>query len=128
MPRKKNDGNKYQEILEDLRNRRQEILDKIDAIEAEEQPEAESVVYDTVDEANSQTNSSFSLRIEERELKLLRKIEQTIKSIEEGTYGKCNDCGKEISLDRLKARPVASLCIDCKTKQEKEEKRKRMFQ
>ena len=61
-----------------------------------------------------------SIRIRER--KLLKKIEEAVEQIDSGTYGICEICGQEISLKRLEARPVTTMCIDCKTEQEEEEK------
>jgi DnaK suppressor protein len=62
------------------------------------------------------------LRIRDRERKLIGKIKEALERIEQGTYGICEDCGEEISTERLKARPVTTLCIDCKKTQETEEK------
>jgi DnaK suppressor protein len=54
---------------------------------------------------------------------LLAKIEETLGKIDEGNYGVCDECGGEIAEGRLRARPVANLCIDCKTRQEELERR-----
>jgi RNA polymerase-binding transcription factor len=64
----------------------------------------------------------LSLRISDREIRLIRKIQQALNRIEEDAYGICDLCEKEISIPRLKARPVTTLCIACKTKQESFEK------
>jgi len=58
-------------------------------------------------------------RLRERERALLQKIEASLAKIEAGTFGTCVQCGEDIGLKRLEARPVASLCIDCKSQQEK---------
>ena len=60
----------------------------------------------------------LSLRIGDRESKLIRKIQQALDRMEDEDYGICDMCGKEISIVRLRARPVTTLCITCKTKQE----------
>ena len=65
---------------------------------------------------------SLSLRISDRESKLIRKIQQTLDRMEDEDYGICDMCGKDISIARLRARPVTTLCIECKTKQESFEK------
>jgi len=52
----------------------------------------------------------------------LKKIDEALDRINNGTFGICESCGEEISIKRIKARPVTTLCIDCKTKQEEEEK------
>ena len=61
---------------------------------------------------------SLSLRISDRESKLIRKIQQALDRMEDEDYGICDMCGKEISIVRLRARPVTTLCITCKTTQE----------
>ena len=77
---------------------------------------------DLGDQASAEADQNFTLRLREREQKLLKKIEEAIERINEGTFGICESCGGEISVKRLKARPVTTLCIECKTKQEAEEK------
>ena len=77
---------------------------------------------DLGDQASAEADQNFTLRLREREQKLLKKIEEAIERINEGTFGSCESCGGEISVKRLKARPVTTLCIECKTKQEAEEK------
>jgi len=78
---------------------------------------------DEVDHAASQSERNFELRIREREQKLIAKMEEVLVRIDDGTYGVCDGCGEEISEKRLIARPVTTLCIDCKTKQEQAERR-----
>ncbi|MGB9698775.1 MAG: RNA polymerase-binding protein DksA [Thermodesulfobacteriota bacterium] len=79
---------------------------------------------DPTDRANLETDRNFLLRIRDRERKLILKIKEALQRIEEGTFGICEECGEEISEERLKARPVTTLCIECKTKAEAEEKKK----
>ena len=79
-------------------------------------------VPDPNDRATLESGRSFELRIRDRERKLLSKIDEAIARIEDGSYGICEDCGEEIGLKRLEARPVTTLCIDCKTLQETREK------
>ena len=79
---------------------------------------------DPTDRANLETDRNFLLRIRDRERRLILKIKDALARIEDGTFGICEECGEEISEDRLKARPVTTLCIDCKTKAEEEEKKK----
>ena len=62
-----------------------------------------------------------SLRIRDRERRLIRKIQSALQRIDDGTYGICDECGEEIAIPRLKARPVTRLCINCKAKQEEDE-------
>ncbi|MCP4004776.1 MAG: conjugal transfer protein TraR [bacterium] len=74
---------------------------------------------DEIDSASSESGLAFVGRLRERERVLLQKIEAALAKIEAGTYGKCLSCGEDIGLKRLQARPVATLCIDCKSQQEK---------
>ena len=79
---------------------------------------------DPTDRANLETDRNFLLRIRDRERKLIGKIKEALGRIDDGTFGICEECGEDISEERLKARPVTTLCIDCKTKAEVEEKQK----
>jgi len=74
------------------------------------------------DLANLETDQNFLLRMRDRERKLITKINKCLTQIKDGTYGHCELCGEEIDFKRLEARPVASLCIACKTEQEKHER------
>lgn len=74
------------------------------------------------DLASAEIDRNFMLRLKGRERHLLKKIETAIEKIENKTYGICEACGCEIDIKRLEARPVTTLCIDCKTEQEEEER------
>ena len=76
---------------------------------------------DEIDSASSESGVAFVGRLRERERVLLQKIDASLAKIEAGTFGKCISCGEDIGLKRLRARPVADLCIDCKSEQEKRE-------
>ena len=78
---------------------------------------------DPTDQAAAELDNNFMLRLRGREQKLLKKIDEAIARIDEGSYGICESCGGQISLKRLEARPVTTLCIECKTEQEENEKR-----
>jgi DnaK suppressor protein len=65
---------------------------------------------------------AFTGRLREREATLLVKIDRALDKIKEGTFGTCESCGEKIGLKRLEARPVADLCIECKTEQERNER------
>jgi DnaK suppressor protein len=78
---------------------------------------------DEMDAASSEINLAFTGRLRERERRLLAKIDQALEKIEGNTFGLCESCGEEIGLKRLEARPVAELCIDCKSEQERLERR-----
>jgi len=79
---------------------------------------------DPTDRASLESDRNFELRMRDRERKLIAKMQEAIKRIDDGEFGICEVCGGPISEKRLLARPVTTLCIDCKTKQEKEEKLK----
>ena len=78
---------------------------------------------DEMDTASSEVNLQFTGRLREREQGLLSKIDSALQKIEEGVYGECASCGEDIGLKRLRARPVAELCIECKAEQEQRERR-----
>jgi DnaK suppressor protein len=78
----------------------------------------QTVFADPNDRATQESDMALELRNRDRERKLIKKINETIAKIEGGDYGYCDACGIEIGLDRLQARPTASLCIDCKTLEE----------
>lgn len=77
---------------------------------------------DPTDRASLESDRNFELRIRDRERKLANKIREALERIEEGEFGVCDSCGEEIGEARLKARPVTTLCIDCKTEQERQER------
>jgi DnaK suppressor protein len=77
---------------------------------------------DPTDRAALEADRNFLLRIRDRENKLIKKIKKALDRIENGTFGMCESCGEEITIERLKARPVTTLCIDCKTKEEAKER------
>ena len=74
---------------------------------------------DITDQASFQSDRNFELRIRDRERKLIAKMHEMIQKIDDGTYGRCENCDEEISEKRLIARPVSTLCIKCKTEQER---------
>ncbi len=73
---------------------------------------------DPLDRATEEQARNNQLRIRDRESRLIAKIKKTLQSIDDGTYGTCEECEEPIDIARLKARPVTSYCITCKTKQE----------
>ena len=77
---------------------------------------------DMGDQATAETDRDFMLRLRDRERMLLKKIDEAIEKIDKGTFGICEECHNEIGIKRLAARPVTTLCIDCKTRQEEAER------
>jgi len=78
---------------------------------------------DPNDRASQESDMALELRNRDRERKLIKKIDGTLLNISNDEYGYCNGCGEEIGLNRLLARPTATLCIDCKTLDEIREKK-----
>jgi len=80
---------------------------------------------DPTDRASMESNRNSVLRIRDRERKLIFKIQEALQRLDDGEFGICEQCGEEISIERLKARPVTTLCIRCKSDQEIEERKAR---
>ncbi len=78
-------------------------------------------MLDEVDMAVNDVEQGMKMRLGNRESLYFKKVEEALLRIKEGTYGLCLDCGAQIGLKRLEARPTAELCIDCKESQEKGE-------
>ncbi len=87
----------------------------------EELTDGNEVFADPADRATAESDRAFTLRIRDRERRLIRKIQAGLQRIEDGSFGVCEECGEEIGVPRLKARPVTKLCINCKSKQEEDE-------
>ncbi|MGN0008510.1 MAG: RNA polymerase-binding protein DksA [Desulfovibrionaceae bacterium] len=87
----------------------------------EELTDSNELFADPADRATAESDRAFTLRIRDRERRLIRKIQSALQRIEDGTYGVCEECGEDIGVARLKARPVTRLCINCKSKQEEDE-------
>jgi len=96
--------------------------DAVSSLTSEEESEA-----DTLDIAVAASNREFALRLADRERRMLTKIKGALGRMMEGEYGMCESCGEEITYGRLLARPVATLCIDCKTEAEQLGPRASMF-
>ncbi|QGY40945.1 RNA polymerase-binding protein DksA [Pseudodesulfovibrio cashew] len=87
----------------------------------EDMTESGEVYADPADRATAESDRAFTLRLRDRERKLVKKIQKAVERIEDGEYGICQECGDDISIARLKARPMTTLCINCKSKQEADE-------
>lgn len=115
---KKKDIEYFKEFLN---NRLEELLSHADdTVSGMTQPKEN--FPDPTDRASLESERNFMLRIRDRENKLIKKIRKALNRIERGTFGVCEECGENISIKRLKARPVTTQCIDCKTKEEASEK------
>ena len=87
----------------------------------EEMTDSHSSYADPSDLATAESDRSFTLRIRDRERKLITKIKEALKRMDDGEYGICEECGDDITIARLKARPVTTLCVSCKARQEEGE-------
>lgn len=76
---------------------------------------------DSVDASNDEVDKATTLRMSDRNRKYLTKINTALERLEDGDYGNCVECGEQIPVKRLKARPVTIFCIDCKEQREKQE-------
>ena len=104
-----------------LTSLKEELGEDIDRTVHTMQDEA-TVFADPNDRASQESDIALELRNRDRERKLIKKINESLSTIESGDYGYCESCGVEIGLKRLEARPTASLCIDCKELEERKEK------
>jgi len=77
--------------------------------------------FDEIDQASTDIEQSMRMRLCNREVFLVKRIEEALARIDEGTFGDCDECGEGIELRRLEARPIATLCISCKEDQERRE-------
>lgn len=110
---------KFKTLLEEKRDeiirRAKQTLDEDMTLDANDLP-------DEMDLASSEYLQSFTFRLRGREKGLLDKIEKALQRIEDGSFGNCEECGEEISVKRLEARPETTLCIRCKEDQERAER------
>jgi len=114
----------FEEFKTLLLSRRMELLTKaLKTMEGmTEMKEGREGFSDPMDRASLESDRNFLLRVRDRERKLILKIDEALKRIENGTFGICEVCGEEISEERLRARAVTTLCVNCKTDQEEKEK------
>ncbi len=110
------------EYFKDLLTKKKEVLIAEASKTIVDMSDDEETFPDPTDRASLETDRNFLLRIRDRERKLILKIDEALERIEDGTFGICELCGDDISDERLKARPVTTLCIDCKTDSEEKEK------
>jgi DnaK suppressor protein len=116
-------GKKYAAIRRDLERQRKAMLEE--AVEGLANPNGQETFPDVSDQASAEAEQNFLMRIREREQRLIKKIDEALARMEQDIYGICQRCEEEIPYPRLKARPVTTLCIDCKTLEEQEEKARR---
>lgn len=114
---------KYPDIRRALERQRADLLEEVgDVLTQHKTPEA---LPDVSDQASAEEDQRFSMRIMEREQNLLKKVNEALERMKNRTYGICEQCGEDIPYKRLKARPVTTFCIECKTLQEQKEQARR---
>ncbi|MEO8047056.1 MAG: TraR/DksA C4-type zinc finger protein [Nitrospirota bacterium] len=116
-------GKKYATIRRDLERQRKAMLEE--AVEGLANPNGQEAFPDVSDQASAEAEQNFLMRIREREQRLVKKIDEALERMNQNIYGICERCEEEIPYPRLKARPVTTLCIDCKTLEEQAEKARR---
>jgi len=116
-------GKKYAAIRRNLERQRKDMLEE--AGEGLANPKGQEAFPDVSDQASAEAEQNFSMRIREREQRLVKKIDEALERMDQNIYGICERCEEEIPYPRLKARPVTTLCINCKTLEEQEEKIRR---
>jgi DnaK suppressor protein len=104
-----------------LNNWKRDLMQEVDRTMLHMKDEAANFP-DPNDRATQESEFSLELRTRDRERKLIRKIDEAIKRIEDGTYGYCVETGEEIGIKRLEARPVATLCVEAQERRERREK------
>ena len=100
--------------LKDLENKLDGSVDHLNA--------SDDYFPDPTDRASAESDRNFDIRVQDRERKLIMKIKEAMERMEDGEFGICEDCGEPIGIKRLEARPVTTLCIECKIQREKQEK------
>jgi DnaK suppressor protein len=115
------------EQLEHFRNIlngwKRDLMEEVDRTVSHMKDEAANFP-DPNDRATQEEEFSLELRTRDRERKLIRKIDEALKRVEDGSYGYCLETGEEIGVKRLEARPVATLTIEA---QERRERRERQY-
>jgi len=100
---------------------KRQLMEEVDMTISHLKEEATNFA-DPSDRASQEEEFSLELRTRDRERKLIRKIDKALDRLEDDDFGFCDDCGVEIGIRRLEARPTATQCIDCKTLAEIKEK------
>lgn len=109
----------FRDLLEE---RKREIMTEAERALGSMNEKSGEAFADPTDRATHESERNLVLRMRDRERKLLTKINEAFTRIESGAYGRCEECGDEIGTARLKARPVTTLCISCKSAQEARER------
>lgn len=111
------DAEQLTHFSEKLADWKQQLMEEVDRTVGHMKDDATNFP-DPNDRATQEEEFSLELRTRDRERKLIKKINEAQKRIDDDEYGYCQTCGIEIGVNRLEARPTAELCIDCKTLEE----------
>lgn len=104
------------ELRESLEEQRREVLKDVDRHAG--LGKGSGVIADETERADVIAENMVEHALGYSETKLLEKIDYALKRLDEGGYGICDDCGEQINIERLKAKPSVSLCIECQAKKE----------
>ena len=105
-----------------LKGMREELLDEAEKTVSGMSGTEKENFPDPTDRAALETDRNFLLRVKDRERKLISKVDEALKRLDDGSFGTCELCGELISAKRLEVRPVTTCCIECKTEEEEHEK------
>lgn len=115
------------EIREELERKRAELINKSNLTHKDLKDQNRSRGgRDSLDESTEEQGTSTRLRLADRDRNLFMKINDILQRMDSGEYGYCRECEEPIVEERLRARPVTHLCIDCKEEQEREENRRKL--
>jgi len=106
-----------------LLDERRKISQHLNQVSNDAEAGLQNGAGDSADIASAEINQAALQKIGKREEFLLKKIDLALSKVEADTFGECENCGDPIGFARLNARPVAQLCIDCKTEQEANERK-----
>lgn len=109
-----------QEIKQKLLKQKQGLLEGVNkTVQGLHQFQSKDDMTDFTDQSTMESNRDLVLQMNDRDLNLLEEIDRTLGKIEDGSYGTCEECGNEIAEQRLQAHLIVSLCVECKTEEEK---------
>ncbi|MBD3309116.1 RNA polymerase-binding protein DksA [candidate division KSB3 bacterium] len=111
---------RFEKVRQMLIEQKRDILQKIRS----KKEDLTNQGGDFIDIATDSLEHELNYIFEEREREKLQNIDNALKRIKEGNYGECEDCGEDIDVERLLALPFTRLCLDCKSKQERQKKLK----
>jgi DnaK suppressor protein len=118
------DNKKIEHFREILNSSLSDLMVDVEKNVSEMNKVDEEHFADPADRASHETDRNFTLRVKDRERKLVAKVKEAIERLDDGSYGICELCGEDISDKRLEVRPVTTYCIECKKEAEEDEKQR----